>query len=630
MADKKKNILANHDPVPGKPAALFHLASAFVLTCFCFIIYANALRVPFLFDDQLNITDNPYIRVTGLSLSQLKRAAIQDRFQLRFLSNLSFGLDYYFHGLNRGVMHAENVALHALAAVALYFIVYNLVPLAARAPSPEKKRRWAALIAALAWAAHPAHTQAVTYLVQRQTGLAVAAMLISFLAFIKAREATRPRRRQALYALAVLAFLVAAGSKEIGWTTPAYWVLFELLIRPRQKSGKKERYSLVWVSAVLVFSLMAVLMVLAETGILSSYWKSYQVLGYGPVDRMLTEPRVICSYLGTIFFPDPARLALDHEVAVSRSLLSPATTLPAILFLALALALAVRSWKVFPLLPFLVLGFLVALAPESSFIPVELMNDHRIYLSSLFVIPALAAAPVLGLDLRRCLPFIALIIIMLGSLTASRNRSWESALRIWGDSVKKSPGLARPWTNYCGALVEAHDPSGAINACDHALALDPGQVMAVVNKCIALMTLGREEEAGASFAAAARMKPPNAAALYNYGVFLEKKGEADKALEQYDRAIVVAPLHLMALFRRASLLRKQGRLDEAREGLALVTRMYPSFQPAWIELGFAALDRCDFNEARRALAAAQKYGGESPELARLGEAFKEYGKTCGP
>jgi tetratricopeptide (TPR) repeat protein len=599
VEEKKKNKPEAEDaaPAPQERAARLRLVSALVIAAFCFIIYSNTFHAPFLFDDQINIYDNPYIRVTELSPTQLWRAAVQDGFQLRFLSNLSFGLDYYFHGLNLFWMHAENISIHVLAAILLYFIVHHLV-LALSKTKFDPKRPWAAsLVAALAWAAHPAHAQAVTYLVQRQTTMAVAAMLASFLAFIKARQSEQPRQRRALYGLAVLAFLVAAGSKEIGWTTPAYWILFELLLRGRKKMEKKERDAMVQLFAILVFSGFVALVVLTETGVLAAYFKSYQEIGYGPGQRLLTETRVLASYLATTFFPHPVRLALDHDVSVSTSPLSPWTTMPALLLIAAMAAVIVIARRRKPLLSFLGLGLFIALAPESTLIPVDLMNDHRLYLASIFLLPPAAAAAGVFLRPRRAYPLLVLSIIFMGLLTLSRNRDFSSTAGIWNDTVRKSPGLPRPWSNYCADLCGSRAFAKALTACDRAIAFSPPNSAPYLNKAIALMSLGRKEEAGKLFAKTAADFPDDASAQFNYGGFLELNGRVEEAMKYYRRSLDLDPFQQKARINLARDLRQADKLDEAMETIKWLPKFFPDSPEAWMELARAAIWAKDFNLA---------------------------------
>ncbi len=96
--------------------------------------------------------------------------------------------------------------------------------------------------------------------------------------------------------------------------------------------------------------------------------------------RLLTESRVVVSYLSLLLDPRPSRLSLTHDVSVSRSLLDPPTTLLAICFLVGLLGFALASSRRHRVASFAALWFFANLALESSVIPLELMYEHRLYL----------------------------------------------------------------------------------------------------------------------------------------------------------------------------------------------------------------------------------------------------------
>lgn len=594
-----------------------HAVSALVIVAFTVVIYSNTLTAPFLFDDRINIVENPYIRITELSTDQIMRAIVQDEFQLRPLSNLSFGLDYYFHQLDRSWMHAENLALHALAAIFLYFIVGAMIALAVETPLPVRVKWGAALAGALLWCAHPAHTQAVTYLVQRQTVLSTAFLLGSFLAYVKARASSTNHKRYVLYALALAAFVVSAGSKEIGWSAPVYWLLFEIFFVRRRGGDETSSRAIIVSASVLAAGAVIVTIALIKTGLLANYLDAYQEKGYGPMERLLTEPRVVVSYLITMFFPHPVRLALDHDVSVSRSLTDPATTLFAAAFLYMLFIGALLSWRKMPLIAFLGLGFFIALAPESSFIPLDLKIDHRIYFYSIFIIPATVAWVILGLRPKRVFIFFTIIIALMGVLTFQRNKTWGSRVSVWSDSARKSPGIHRPWNNLCAAFTENETFFKAVTACDRAIKLKPDEGFPYVNKGIAFMHLGREKEAGELFSRAVEVDPDNAVAHHNLGAFLEKAGRTDEAVEEYKQTVRIDQLNLPARHRLSVLLRETGELEAAFFEARLLTRLYPDHIGGWLELAKSGILIGRIEPARNAAHEAIELEPRNPEAWHL-------------
>ena len=78
--------------------------------------YANSFGVPLQFDDVPNIVDAPAVHALRLDAETLARAA--DGFPAnRWLSRLSFTLDYLVHGLDPAGYHVVNVAAHVTASL---------------------------------------------------------------------------------------------------------------------------------------------------------------------------------------------------------------------------------------------------------------------------------------------------------------------------------------------------------------------------------------------------------------------------------------------------------------------------------------------------------------------------------
>lgn len=135
--------------------------SALVLPVFVvlgFLIYSNTLDVPFHFDDEPNIVENPNIRLTGLSLKDITGACFKSACPNRPVANLSFALNYYFHKYNVTGYHAINIVIHIITGILLYFFIKTTLCI----PSLRSMYKFPssiALFAALIWLVHPIQTQ---------------------------------------------------------------------------------------------------------------------------------------------------------------------------------------------------------------------------------------------------------------------------------------------------------------------------------------------------------------------------------------------------------------------------------------------------------------------------------------
>ena len=119
------------------------------------VFYLNSFRGVFQFDDYNVIVDNAGVHTWGAFLAGLPRG-------IRPLLKFTYTLNWT-SGLGLFGFHLVNVGLHAANAVLLFL-------LASRVGGPSVSR-FAALLPALLFAAHPVQTEAVTYVSGRSVAL---------------------------------------------------------------------------------------------------------------------------------------------------------------------------------------------------------------------------------------------------------------------------------------------------------------------------------------------------------------------------------------------------------------------------------------------------------------------------
>jgi hypothetical protein len=108
-------------------------------------------------------------------------------------------------------------------------------------------------------------------------------------------------------------------------------------------------------------------------------------------ERLLTEARIVVWYLSVLLWPDPSRLSIEHDIALSQTLWNPPSTLFCIVLLVTTAWLSIRFRRRFPLITYGMLWFLLNLVIESSIVPLELIFEHRLYLPSIGFYIALVA-----------------------------------------------------------------------------------------------------------------------------------------------------------------------------------------------------------------------------------------------
>ncbi len=360
-------------------------------------VYSNTFKAAWHMDDYPNILNNPAVQTTQWDLDTLERVFGLDRTQGNNLSrpvaNLSFALNWYWHGTNVAGYHLVNLMIHLFN----FLLVYSMVLLLGVTPRFPKRYRehlhWIALGASVLWAFHPIQTQAVTYVVQRMTSLATLFYLSAMTAYLKCRLSPERRSRVVWGTLVAVAFLLAMGTKENAATLPMALVLIEAVFF-QTKDGKPfdRRIGIVLAAGLGITLVFVTLFFLwSDRNIIHILSRSFEMRPFTLMERALTQPRVLVFYLSLLFYPIPQRLSLEHDFTVSTSLWHPWSTLPAIIFIAALIVFGILQIRKRPLVSFAILFFFLNHAVESTILPLEMVFEHRNYLPSTFLFLPVAA-----------------------------------------------------------------------------------------------------------------------------------------------------------------------------------------------------------------------------------------------
>jgi len=616
----------------------FFAAAPILFAGLAFLIYSNTFGTPFVFDDRLHIPDNRHIRLTELNFKDITAAAVKSYDKHRPVANVSFALNYYFHQYNVAGYHLTNIFIHILTAIFVWLLVKNTL----LAPSLRGKYRRAGPIAfftALLWLAHPLQTQSVTYIVQRMNSMAAMFYVLSLLLYIKGRLAGQDAKKTwPWYLGCAIAGLLALGSKQIAVTLPVFIFLYEWFFF-QDLSRTWFRRRLPYFIAI-VFILVLVGLVYLGPNPFETLNRPYARRHFTMVERLLTQFRVVIFYIGLLFYPHPARLNLDHDFAISHSLINPPTTLLCLAVILGLIVLAVWLAKKESLFSFCILWFFGNLVIESSIIGLELVFEHRLYLPSVAV--SLATVTLVWRYIKQ--DWIRVTILCAATLflciwTYERNKVYGDAVTLWLDCVAKSPRKARPYSNLATVLDDSGRPAEAIayfhkslelepdsaevysnlgntlsrlgqtdEAIEHyekALSLKPNFPEAHHNLAIELAKQGKTDEAIAEYREALRFKPDDVDALSNLGFELTKKDRSDESIEYYEKALALEPGNVITHGRLGLALAGVGRIDEAIEEFKFVLKKRPDDVEMHCNMGILLERQVKINEAiehyRRAL-----------------------------
>jgi tetratricopeptide (TPR) repeat protein len=356
-----------------KPASLW-LAVLLVAVA----IYLPGLEGSFFFDDEPSILYAEGVRLDRLNAASLREALASGRSgpSGRPVAQLSFALNHYFSGFDPFAFKATNLAIHALCGVLLFWLALRLFA----AQRPEAKRHQAIALAGLVaslWLLHPIQLTTVLHVVQRMTSLSALFLLAALLLHVMARERGGLAGMLGLAIAWGVLWPLSFFSKETGALFPLFALAWELTLRRGQRSSLDGFARAFAVLAGLTFAGVAVYLAVPAGQWL---WVGYAQRDFSPLERMLTEGRVLWFYLGLILFPRLEALGLYHDdIALSTGLIAPWTTLPAWVGLICLAGLAWRFRQRMPLAAFGMAWFLIGHGLESTFLPLEIAHEHRNY-----------------------------------------------------------------------------------------------------------------------------------------------------------------------------------------------------------------------------------------------------------
>ncbi|OYV31948.1 MAG: hypothetical protein B7Z79_00550 [Thiomonas sp. 20-64-9] len=392
------------------------------------LVYWPGLSGGYVFDDFGNLVDNAAFAQSALQTHFWHAIWSAHAGPLdRPLSMFSFAAQMVFTGMNPWPLKLSNVLLHLFNGWLIWLLSVRVLGwLEGRAPRP-----WLvgaptlALLATAAWVLAPIQLTAVLYVIQREEALASAFVLLGLLAYWHGRMRLIAGRRGAMawiWGSLAIGTAVAALAKETGVMLSAYAFVLEWVVLrgalaaqylpspalstsgegantppPRSGGGWEGANALPRGLHPLVPVFVVLLLI---PGVLGLAWllpsalngSAYAARPFTLSERLLTEGRVLVDYLRWIVLPSPDALSLYHDdIALSTGWLSPWTTAASWAFLAALLGAALWLRKRLPLFAFGVLWWFAGQSLLSTFVPLELVYEHRNYLPDWGIFLALFA-----------------------------------------------------------------------------------------------------------------------------------------------------------------------------------------------------------------------------------------------
>lgn len=584
-----------HSNYAGALRALVFLFFLILLT------YGNTFHASWHLDDHQIITQNQHLhKIKDLNYSTIwdsLHSPVSQRI-FRPVAMLSFAFNWYL-GSNHVVgYHIVNLVIHLLTAFFLYLTIRNLLNAPNLKANYQEGASFIALLATVLWAIHPIQTQAVTYIVQRMASMAAMFYVFGLYCYIKARLNSSKKIRIILFLAGGLSFLLGLGSKENAVTLPIALGLIEVLFF-QDLTDRRTRRICLWglvAGSILIFLGGALIFL---DGNPASLFKESSFRYFSPMQRLMTQPRVVLFYLSQIFYPIISRYSIEHDIVVSTSLLKPWSTLPGIVLVLILIGIGLSQMRKRPILSFAILFFFLNHVIESSIIPLELVFEHRNYLPSLFLFLPVAVAIKWLLDYYKktnrslagiLVVFVTILLILLGIGTYTRNRVWLSDRILCEDAVKKAPASGRPLHNLAWVYYERNGQyDAALNLYDQALKRrmnNTSQRSLILNNMANIyFSRGDFDKAAQLWQESVLSYPNYVATKYRLALVREKLGQTDEALVLLDQILAKRPNYLDPLILKGVILLKQRQFDEALSYFRRCLKLKPLGKMAMLNIG---------------------------------------------
>lgn len=552
---------------PGRKAFRFHERLALLAIIVAGLgAYANSLGGPFVFDDLRAIVDNETISQLWPLTSPLQPPR-QTPVAGRPLANLSFAVNFALGGLQVGGYHVLNIAIHILAALALFGVVRRIL----RRTLPEDANPdLAALACALIWVVHPLNTDAVDYLTQRTESLMGLFYLLTLYASIRAWETPAGR----WIAVAILANICGICTKESMVTLPFVLILCDRTFAYPSFSAaflaRRRLYFALAAGWVLFVALATQTPFFSPTGFdrQVSRWTYF-----------LNQAPAVVDYLRLSIWP--RGLVFDYGVPAPLTLLD---VWPSALLVLALITLTIVALVRFPAVGFWGAWFFITLAPASSVIPIptEVAAERRMYLPLVAIV---VVTVLLGRRLTRSVlaraggsaatrlvapALVTTAVVLLGAGTLARNTEYRTGLSLWQTVLDRRPH-ARAHTNIAvyyrdagqideslrhlrtaapdwpdarfplgSALIERGDVRGGVAQLEEFVRLRPDHAQVISAReelADALLRLGNDAQALAQLRQIVAIAPQYVRGHVNLGNMLASQRDFDGAVAEYRAAL---------------------------------------------------------------------------------------------
>ena len=365
-------------------------------------------------------------------------------------------------GVNAEPFLRVNIFIHLLNGILVFALAGKLGRIALR---DQRRTAFLQLSVVAMWLLMPLLASSSLLIVQRMTTLSATFVLGGLIAYLTARQRleAKPNNALVLMSLAlIVATLLATLTKENGALLPVFVLVLEATLLTPPGSLSRLRWG-AWQGMFLgIPTVLLIILLLLQIPY------SDQIVtqrNFTLSQRLFTEALILWEYLFNAFVGWGGQLGPFHDSQNVYSLsIDPWIVAPTAAWI-LALSMAIRMRRDYPVAAFAILWFLAGHLLESTTIPLELYFEHRNYLPIFGPVFAVCYV-IFTLEGRRFkiaraalgiyITINAVILIGLSSL-------WGNPLLAATYWQERDPASVRAATNLAARQLSAARPDSAIS-----------------------------------------------------------------------------------------------------------------------------------------------------------------------
>ena len=553
-----------------------------------FLVYLNALRNGFVWDDMVLIADNEGINKWGYFWENFVRDffdTTDDTIEFKYgyyrpIISLSYMIDYAVWGLKPWGFHLSNIIFHTVSCILVYLIFNSLF-----------NNRSISIITSLLFACHPIHTESVTWISGRTDIIAGMFFLSAFYLYQKALNPLIPnetnsslsnreilklffKQRKIFYICSITLFAIAMLCKEMVATLPflliAYTHYFSGL-----RNGRQFKISLllstpyffvILLYGIIRFTILGIHTVVNPGG--------EEMKGFYPITLSFTK--TIFIYLFKLIYPAHPSAYIQNPMSFSITEPAVISSIFGVAFLIFLIVWLKKRWAS---MSFLILFYLVTLLPLSNFIRISAPWDMGFVTAERFLyIPSLGFCGIISVLLvnawktcKRSFPilgyftillFIALLIFYSGQ-TLLRNRDWIDEKTFFSKTLKEAPNAALLHHAMGNVYVREENYEKALDYYKNSLELYPLYHAAYNNIGTIFSKHGLYDEAIAAFKEAIKINPEYIQSHFNLGAMYYQKGMIMDASNEFKKVLGLNKNYIKAHNNLGIIYAENGQLHEA-------------------------------------------------------------------